>query len=118
LAQTEGVTGTVFNQLMKQAVTLGKRAHSETDIGANAVSVSYAAVELAKKVFGDLNNKHVLVIGAGEMGELAIQNLYSNGANKVTVINRTFETAQTLANKFAGKAKNLSELQCAMMEAD
>lgn len=118
LAQNEGVTGTIFNQLMRQAVTLGKRAHSETDIGANAVSVSYAAVELAKKVFGDLKNKHVLVIGAGKMGELAIKNLYSNGATKVTVVNRTFETAQTLADKFAGEAKSILELQCAVMEAD
>ncbi|MBO1005580.1 glutamyl-tRNA reductase [Pseudogracilibacillus auburnensis] len=118
LAQAEGVTGTVFNQLMRQAVTLGKRAHSETDIGANAVSVSYAAVELAKKVFGHLKDKHVLVIGAGEMGELAIKNLNSNGASKVTVVNRTFETAQVLAEKFDGKAKPMSELQCAIMDAD
>ncbi|MBS4176171.1 glutamyl-tRNA reductase [Lederbergia citrea] len=118
LAQENGTTGTVFNHLMKQAVTLAKRAHTETDIGANAVSVSYAAVELAKKVFGDLKDKHVLVIGAGKMGELAIKNLYSNGATKVTVVNRTFEKAQTLAEKFDGHAKSLNELQCAMMEAD
>src|SRR5690606_23309011 len=61
-AQEIGTTGTIFNHLLKQAVTLARRAHSETDIGANAVSVSYAAVELAKKVFGDLKNRHVLVI--------------------------------------------------------
>ncbi|CAM3933436.1 glutamyl-tRNA reductase [Lederbergia lenta] len=117
-AQENGATGTVFNHLMKQAITLAKKAHSQTDIGANAVSVSYAAVELAKKVFGNLQNKHVLVIGAGKMGELAIKNLYSNGATKVTVINRTFEKAQTLAERFDGEAKSLQELQCAIMEAD
>lgn len=118
LAQENGVIGTVFNHLMKQAVTLAKRAHSETDIGANAVSVSYAAVELAKKVFGSLQDKHVLVIGAGKMGELAIKNLHSNGATEVTVINRTFERAQTLAERFDGQAKSLQELQCAIMDAD
>lgn len=70
LAQQENTIGTVFNELFKQAVTLAKRAHSETEIGANAVSVSYAAVELAKKIFGSLKNKHVLVLGAGKWGNL------------------------------------------------
>lgn len=116
--QSENTTGTVFNQLFKQAVTLAKRAHSETDIGANAVSVSYAAVELAKKIFGSLKNKHVLILGAGKMGELAIQNLHANGASKVTVVNRTFEKAQDLASRYAGEAKTLNELQCALIDAD
>jgi glutamyl-tRNA reductase len=118
LAQEIGTTGTIFNQLFKQAVTLAKRAHSETDIGANAVSVSYAAVELAKKVFGRLQDKHVLIIGAGKMSELAIKNLYANGATKVTVINRTLERAKALADQFDGHAKPLKELQCAVMDAD
>ncbi len=117
-AQEQNTIGTVFNQLFKQAITLAKKAHSETEIGANAVSVSYAAVELAKKIFGSLEEKHVLVIGAGKMGELAIQNLQSNGAKQVTVINRTLEKAQALANRFAGEAKSLDELQCALMDAD
>ncbi|CAM3457143.1 glutamyl-tRNA reductase [Aeromicrobium ponti] len=117
-AQSEKTTGTVFNHLFKQAVTLAKRAHSETDIGANAVSVSYAAVELAKKIFGTLENKHVLILGAGKMGELAIQNLHANGASKVTVINRTYEKAQDLASRYAGEAKTLDELQNALMDAD
>jgi glutamyl-tRNA reductase len=118
LAQQEGTTGTVFNHLFKQAITLAKRAHSETDIGANAVSVSYAAVELAKKIFGSLANKHVLIFGAGKMGELAAQNLHGNGVKKVTVINRTFEKAQDLANRFSGKARTLAELEKSLAEAD
>lgn len=118
LGQEVNSTGTVFNQLFKQAVTLAKRAHSETEIGANAVSVSYAAVELAKKIFGSLQNKHVLILGAGKMGELAIKNLHANGASKVTVINRTFKRAEDLANKFSGHAKTMQELQCALVEAD
>ena len=118
LAQKEETSGTVFNQLFKQAITVAKRGHSETDIGANAVSISYAAVELAKKIFGTLDEKHVLVFGAGKMGELAIQNLHGNGASRVTVINRTFEKALDLASRFAGEAKTLQELQCALVEAD
>jgi glutamyl-tRNA reductase len=118
LAQEHGTIGTIFNQLFKQAVTFAKRAHSETEIGANAVSVSYAAVELAKKIFGDLSSKHVLIIGAGKMGELAAQNLYGSGVGKVTVVNRTLEKAEQLAKKFSGAAKSLSELSCALLEAD
>lgn len=116
--QEHGTTGTVFNQLFKQAVTFAKRAHAETAIGENAVSVSYAAVELGKKIFGSLNNKHVVIVGAGKMGELAIQNLHGSGAGKVTVINRTFEKAEALASKFDGTAKPMDELQCALLEAD
>ncbi|MEH7375638.1 MULTISPECIES: glutamyl-tRNA reductase [Bacillaceae] len=118
LAQEVGTTGTVFNHLFKQAITVAKRAHSETDIGANAVSVSYAAVELAKKIFGSLANKHVLIFGAGKMGELAAQNLNGNGVKKVTVINRTYEKAQDLANRFSGKARTIAELEKSLAEAD
>ncbi|MGP7816811.1 glutamyl-tRNA reductase [Niallia sp. 01092] len=117
-AQKIKAVGTVFNQLFKQAITLAKKAHTETEIGGNAVSISYAAVELAKKIFGTIENKNVLILGAGKMGELAIQNLYSNGAKNVTVINRTFEKAQGLADRFEGKAKPFNELQCALMDAD
>lgn len=117
-AQEVGSTGTIYNQLFKQAVTFAKRAHSETTINENAVSVSYAAVELAKKIFGSLKNKHVAILGAGKMGELAIQNLYGNGVGKVTVVNRTFEKAELLASKFNGNAKSMRELQCILLEAD
>nr|WP_239534570.1 glutamyl-tRNA reductase [Priestia taiwanensis] len=118
LGQELGTTGTIFNMLFKQAVTVGKRAHSETEIGENAVSVSYAAVQLAKKIFGSLRNCNVLIIGAGKMGELALQNLYGNGVNKVTVLNRTYEKAQSMASKYEGDAKSLNELQCALVETD
>ncbi|MDH5160299.1 glutamyl-tRNA reductase [Heyndrickxia oleronia] len=118
MSQEVSATGTIFNHLFKEAITLAKKAHSETEIGSNAVSVSYAAVELAKKVLGDLKNKHVLVVGAGKMGKLAIENLYGSGATKVSVINRTFEKAQDLAQQFNGQAKTLQELQCAIVEAD
>ncbi|NNV05534.1 glutamyl-tRNA reductase [Geobacillus sp. C56-T2] len=118
LAQERGTTGTIFNHLFKQAVTFAKRAHSETGIGAHAVSVSYAAVELAKKIFGRLAHQHVLIIGAGKMGTLAAQNLHGSGVGKVTVVNRTLEKAKQLAEQLAGEAKPLGELSCALLEAD
>ncbi|WP_040207755.1 glutamyl-tRNA reductase [Neobacillus jeddahensis] len=118
LAQQEETIGSVFNHLFKQAVTLAKRGHSETDIGANAVSVSYAAVELAKKIFGSLENRHVLIFGAGKMGELAAQNLHGNGVKKVTVINRTYDKAKDLASRFNGEARNIAELERSLVEAD
>jgi glutamyl-tRNA reductase len=117
-AQAVHTTGTIFNQLFKQAVTLAKKAHSQTEIGSNAVSVSYAAVELAKKVFGSLKEKHVLIIGAGKMGELAIENLQGSGATQITVINRTYEKARVLADRYNGDARVLAELKQALTEAD
>ena len=118
LAQQEETTGSVFNHLFKQAITIAKRGHSDTDIGANAVSVSYAAVELAKKIFGSLANKHVLIFGAGKMGELAAQNLHGNGVKKVTVINRTYDKAKALASRFNGEARTAAELERSLVEAD
>ncbi|WP_339250797.1 glutamyl-tRNA reductase [Sporosarcina sp. FSL W8-0480] len=117
-AQEIGTTGTVFNELFKQAVTVAKRAHSETAIADNAVSVSYAAVELGKKIFGSLKDKHIAILGAGKMGELAIKNLHGSGAGKVTVINRTLSKAEEMARQFGGNAKSMKELQCTLLEAD
>lgn len=117
-AQEYTTIGTVFNQVFKQAVTLAKKAHSETEIGSNAVSISYAAVELAKKIFGDLSSKHALIFGAGKMGELAAQNLYGSGVKQVTVINRTFAKAERLAEQFMGQARHLEELENSLIEAD
>ncbi|OIJ18348.1 glutamyl-tRNA reductase [Anaerobacillus alkalidiazotrophicus] len=117
-AQELEATGTVFNHLFKQAITLAKRAHSETSIGENAVSVSYAAVELGKKIFGDFKNKHVLIFGAGKMSELTGKHLHANGVGKVTVINRTMSKAIQLADKFLGEARPINELTDALIDAD
>ncbi|MTH52948.1 glutamyl-tRNA reductase [Bacillus mangrovi] len=111
-------TGTVFNYLFKEAVTLAKRAHSETEIASHAVSVSYAAVQLAKKIFGRLSSKHVLILGAGKMSELAAQNLHGNGVSKVTVVNRTLQKAEQLAGRFSGRALAMNQLEEALLEAD
>lgn len=118
LAQSEGTTGTIFNKLFKEAITLAKRAHSETDISSKAVSVSYAAVELSKKILGSLQGKRILIIGAGEMAELALENLAGSGAKDITVMNRTAEKAETLAGRFGGRHLLMEELQCALLEND
>nr|WP_275583043.1 glutamyl-tRNA reductase [Gracilibacillus alcaliphilus] len=118
LAQEYKLTGTIFNELFKQAVTVGKKSQRSTAIGENAVSVSYAAVELAKKLFTNLQDKHVVIIGAGKMGELAAKNVYGSGAKQVTVVNRTIEKAEQLARQFNGEAKSDKELDTILQEAD
>jgi glutamyl-tRNA reductase len=111
-------TGTIFNELFKQAITFAKKAQKETAIAENAVSVSYAAVELAKKIFGTLENKHVVILGAGKMGELAAKNLQGSGATKITVVNRTLEKAQALAEQFQAKAEQMDNLVNVLVDTD
>ena len=118
LAQNAGTTGTIFNHLFKQAITFAKKAHSETDIADNAVSVSYAAVELAKKVFGKLKSKHAVVIGAGEMGELSLLNLLGSGISNVTIVNRTLSKAKILAEKHNVSYDSLSALPSLLETTD
>jgi glutamyl-tRNA reductase len=118
LAAQNDATGTIFNMLFKQAVTLGKRAHAETSIGENAVSVSYAAIELGKKIFGQFDDKSVLIIGAGKMSELAAKHLHANGAPNVYVINRTFSRAEELAVKFQGSAYPFEQLDAILEKVD
>lgn len=118
LSQQKRATGTIFNMLFKQAVTLAKNAHSETSIGESAVSVSYAAVELGKRIFGQFNRKTVMIIGAGKMSELTAKHLYSNGADRVFVVNRTFDRAAELAEKFNGIPCSMEEAQRRLHEAD
>jgi len=117
-SQKCSATGTVFNMLFKQAVTLAKRAHTETKIGELAVSVSYAAVELGKRIFGQFQQKKVMVIGAGETGELTAQHLHANGVSSISVANRSFDKAEEIAHKFAGKAVPIDQLISHMNEID
>jgi glutamyl-tRNA reductase len=118
LATENRTSGTIFNMLMKQAITLGKRAHSETSIGENAVSISYAAIELGKKIFGHFNEKSILIIGAGKMSELAAKHLHANGAPHVYVVNRTLARAEELANKFNGIAFGMDQLPQLLSKVD
>lgn len=117
-AQQLKTTGTLFNHLFKQALTMAKRAHTETSIGESAVSVSYAAVELGKRIFGQFNKKTVMVLGAGETGELTAKHLYSGGAERVIVANRTYERAALIADKLGGEACSMEEAADRLHEAD
>ena len=95
-------TGTILNRLFTKAFSVGKRIRSETTITTGAVSISYAAVELAKKIFNTLEGKTVAIVGAGEMSELTAKHLVANGASNVIVANRTYERAVNVAEKFNG----------------
>ena len=117
-AQEEHTTGTIFNKLFKEAITVAKRGHSETDISKNAVSMSYAAVELAKRIFQNVKESKVLVIGAGEMAEESLLNLTSNGIEDLVVINRSIEKAEKLSQKFNGRADSLANLEKELKSAD
>jgi glutamyl-tRNA reductase len=97
---------------------MAKRAHSETSINDNPVSVSYAAVELGKRIFGTYAGKTVAILGAGKMSELTVKHLYASGAGKVLVLNRTYEKAVELAAKFAGVPCRMEELTQRLIEAD
>jgi glutamyl-tRNA reductase len=115
-AQKDTATGTFFNMLFKQAITLAKKVHTETGIGDSAVSVSYAAVELGKRIFGDYNQKSVMIIGAGKMGELTVKHLHANGASKVIVANRTIARAEELAARWDGTPCSMDEVKTLLIE--
>ncbi len=102
LSRSAGGTGTILNRLFTKAFSVGKRIRTETTISSGAVSISYAAVELAKKIFNTLEDKTVAIIGAGEMSELTAKHLVANGVSKVIVANRTYQRAVKIAEKFEG----------------
>src|SRR5499433_3439577 len=104
IAADPGNVGIHLNALMNRAFAVAKKVRSETGISQSAVSVSFAAVELARKIFGDLTGKTVMIIGASKMGELAAKHLRRNGVSSVLVTNRTFERAVELAQVFEGAA--------------
>lgn len=97
-----GASCDILKRLFTKAIRVGKRVRTETNIGAGAVSISFVAVQLAKKIFQSLEDKTVVIIGAGEMSELTAQHLVENGVSKVIVANRTYEHAVEIAEKFGG----------------
>jgi glutamyl-tRNA reductase len=111
-------TGAVINRLSHRSFRTAKRVRSETAIAVNPVSVSFAAVELAKKIFGSLAGKKILLIGAGEMAELTGRHLIGNGAEEIIVANRTEAQAVALAEKFHGHAVPLSAVAEKLVEVD
>lgn len=101
-ARDSGAIGTFLDAVLTRAFNVAKRIRSETEIGQNAVSVSYAAVELAREIFGSLNKKRVLIVGAGKMSEGAARHLIRAGAAGILITNRTLERAEELARLFSG----------------
>src|ERR687890_1448176 len=118
LAVDAGTAGRVLHKLVHHALRVAKRVRSETGIAASAVSISYTAVELGRKIFGSLKGATVLLVGAGEMAELAAQHLAGAGAARVLVANRTYETAQKLAVEFGGEAVEFGALEETLAQAD
>lgn len=117
-AQTQGAARAVLGQLFQAALAVGKRARAETDIGSGAFSIAGCAVALARRIFESLAQKHVLILGAGEMAEAAARSLVSAGATSVFVANRTFERAQALARELGGQAVRFDDLESLLSNAD
>lgn len=111
-------SGSILNALFQQAITVGKRARTETEIGSGAFSVSSIAVQLAKSIFGSLAGRTVLIVGASKMGELTITNLMGSGATSVMVTNRTFAKARDLAERFGGTAVEMEQLESTLGQVD
>ncbi|MFQ5929935.1 MAG: glutamyl-tRNA reductase [Acidobacteriota bacterium] len=110
LARQAESVGTQLKHLIPRAFFVAKKVRSATRIGASAVSISSVAVELARKIFGDLKGKSVLLLGAGEMGELAARSLVNSGINQILVANRTPDRSNQLASEFGGKTAAFEDL--------
>jgi glutamyl-tRNA reductase len=117
-AQSCQAIGPALHQVWTRAFAVAKKVRTQTDVARHAVSVSFAAVELARKIFGGLEDRPVLLVGAGEMGELAARHLVEHGASPIYVANRTWARAQELARGLAGTAVPFAELAQTMAGVD
>jgi glutamyl-tRNA reductase len=111
VATEEKTSGVVLNRLLHRTFFVAKRIRTETGIGDHAVSISYAAIELGRKIFGSLEGKQVLLIGAGEMAELAVEHLQRNRSGHIYVANRTFERGLAMASAYQGTAIRFEEIE-------
>jgi glutamyl-tRNA reductase len=118
IALEAGTAGRILNRLVHHAFRVAKRVRTETGIGANAVSISYMAVELGKKIFNSLEGHTALLIGAGEMAELSARHLLNAGVSRILLANRTEERAGRLAAELGGEIVNFAELSSYLAEAD
>jgi glutamyl-tRNA reductase len=118
IAQERRSTGALTNRLFHSAFAVGKRVRTETGLGEGAVSVSYAAIALAKKIFGDLTGLGVLILGAGEMAKLTGIHLRAQRVRQITIASRTLQTAERLADQLGGRALPWSDLDAGLAAAD
>jgi glutamyl-tRNA reductase len=117
-AKLEGTVGGLLEMVMTKAFNVAKRVRSETGIGHMAVSVSYAAVELARSIFGSLKGQTVMIVGSGKMGELAAKHLRRSGATRILVTNRTWDRAVEMARLFDGRAVEYGQFHSVLHEVD
>ncbi len=118
LAKSAGTVGHELEFVLTRAFSVAKRVRTETEIGASAVSISFAAVELAREIFGSLKGKKVMLIGAGKMSELAARHLQRSGVSEVLVTNRTRARAEAMAKVFSGKVVDYDNLLGALSQVD
>jgi glutamyl-tRNA reductase len=118
LASATKARGPVLARLFRKSITVGKRARTETTIGRDAISISYAAVELAKKIFEDLRSCRALVVGAGETSESTLKNLLESGIGEISVINRTRRKAEAIARQCGGRVLAAARIGQALCSAD
>jgi glutamyl-tRNA reductase len=109
-ARAAGAVQSYLDLLLTRAFAVAKKVRTETAVGSSSVSIASVAVELAEKIFGSLEGKHVCLVGAGKMSELAARHLLSRGAGPILVANRTYERAQNLAHRFGGRAIRFDQL--------
>ncbi len=118
IAKGQGATGRVLERLLQHGLAAAKRVRTETGISRTAVSVAFAAVELARKIFGELPNRRVLVIGAGKMSDLVAKHLHANGVHDLTVCSRTYNHAETMAARRGGRAVHWDDGLAGVAAAD
>ncbi len=118
LANEHGTIGLILGKLYQRVFAVSKQVRTDTDIGSSPVSVAFAAVSLAKQIFGDLKQTTVLLVGAGETIELATRHLHSQGVNKIIIANRSVERAQKLADEFQGEAISLQQIGSHLYRSD
>jgi glutamyl-tRNA reductase len=114
MALDHGATGPVLNRMFQGALEVGKRVRSETEIGTRPVSVAFAGVKLAERIFGRLNNHRALIVGAGETSEQVVRHLCDRGIKQLRVLNRTAEHAVNLAARFGGEVVPWESLEAAL----
>lgn len=112
------LTSSYLNQLCLEAIKVGKLVRTKTKLNERAVSVSYAAVELARDIFGDLDGEKVMILGAGKTAELTLKNLLTYGVEGILVANRTYENGQKLAAKYGGEVIRWQEFKNKVVEVD
>lgn len=118
IAKEHGSLHGTLDSVVTRAFNIAKRVRSETEIGQSAVSISYAAIELAREIFGSLKGKTVLIAGAGKMSELAARHLHRSGATHIMVTNRTTSRAEDMARLFDGKVVEYAKFHATLPEID